>query len=158
MRNQFDLINRGWNTFIVQFNTLRQQNLLAKLGIEKADYTTLTWILVGTTSLLLFATALWIMRTPRRRLDPLDAAYARFCLKLARAGAGRAPTEGPQAYATRLQKLTGLPPERNLPLQALLADYVSLRYACALPSDQAVAAFARAVRAVRLRRPAASTG
>lgn len=158
LRNQFDLINRGWNSFIVQFNTLRQQNLLAAFGIENADYATLIWILVATTSLLLFATALWIMRTPRRRVDALDAAYDRFCAKLARAGLARVPAEGPQTYAARLEKLTGLPPERNQRVQALLTDYVCLRYACTLPSGEAVAAFARAVRALRLRRPVVSPG
>jgi len=158
LRNQFDLINRGWNSFIVQFNTLRQQNLLSAFGIEKADYATLTWILVGSTSLLLFATALWIMRSPRRRIDALDAAYARFCAKLARAGAARAAVEGPQTYAQRIEKMTGLPLERNQRVQALLADYVSLRYGSALPSSEAVAAFTRAVRRLRLGRLAGSPG
>jgi transglutaminase-like putative cysteine protease len=163
LRNQFDVINRGWNLFVVQFSTLRQQNLLSTLGIEKADYTTLTWILVGTSTLLLFATALWIMRTPRRSIDALDAAYARFCRKLARAGAARAPAEGPQTYALRLAQMTGSPPERNLlernqRVQALLADYVSLRYACALPTVEAVAAFTRAVRGLRIKRVAALPG
>ncbi len=158
LRNRFDLINHGWNLFIVQFNSLRQQNLLANFGIEKADYMTLIWILIGSTTTVLIGAALWIMRTPRCRLDPLDAAYTRFCAKLARAGALRAPAEGPQAYAERLRTLTRLPLERNQRVQDLLADYVSLRYACALPSAEAVADFARAVRGLRVGRVATLPG
>jgi hypothetical protein len=159
LRNEFDVVNRGWNSLIVQFNTLRQQNLLNQLGIESADYATLTCFLVGTTSLLLFATALWMMRTPYRRSDPLDSAYARFCAKLARAGLPRAPAEGPQSYAKRLREMTRQSPDGNIRVQSLLADYVSLRYACALPSSESVAAFARAVRGLRIDRyPSAPAG
>jgi transglutaminase-like putative cysteine protease len=152
IRNQFDLINRGWNSLIVQFNSLRQQSLLKPFGIEKADYATLTWILIASTSLLLAAIALWTMRGPRLRVDPLDRAYANLCSKLGRAGAERPPAEGPQDFARRLQ---GAAPSAG-PLvrqaQGLIAHYVSLRYARALATDADVGRFARAVRKFRISR------
>ena len=137
LRNRFDLVNRGWNSVIVQFNALRQQNLLTPFGIEKADYRTLTWALIGTSSLLLLVVALWVMRAPRRVADPLDAAYARLCRKLTRIGVARAGAEGPVDYALRTHE----PVAREL-----LIDYVHLRYASALPDAEALAAFVRAVR------------
>jgi protein-glutamine gamma-glutamyltransferase len=149
MRNQFDLINRGWNSLIVEFNALRQQSLLKPFGIDKADYATLTWILIGSSSLLLCAIALWTMRAPRLRIDPLDRAYANLCAKLARVGAERAPVEGPQDFATRLH---GALPHAGTDVrqaQGLIAQYVSLRYASALVSDSDVSAFAQAVRKFR---------
>ena len=138
VRNQFDLINRVWNSIVVQFNALRQRRLLTPFGVDNADYATLIWALIGSSSVLLCLIALWVMRQPRRRLDPLDAAYDMLCRKLARAGAVRAPAEGPRDYAARTA--------RHGSAQALLIDYVSLRYASAFPSGEAVAAFARAVR------------
>jgi protein-glutamine gamma-glutamyltransferase len=140
LRNQFDLVNRGWNSVIVQFNALRQQSLLTPFGIDKADYAALTWMLIGSSSVLLCLTVLWVMRTPRRHADRLDMAYAALCAKLARAGVIRAATEGPIDYAARAE----YPQAR-----ALLNDYVSLRYACALPSKEAIADFARSVRRLR---------
>ncbi|MGH8121484.1 MAG: transglutaminaseTgpA domain-containing protein, partial [Rudaea sp.] len=138
VRNQFDLINRGWNSIVVQFNALRQQSLLTPFGVDKADYATLIWALIGSSSVLLCLIALLVMRQPRHRLDPLDAAYDALCSKLARAGAVRAPAEGPRDYAARTT--------RHELAQILLNDYVGLRYASAFASAKAVAAFARAVR------------
>jgi len=137
VRNQFDLINRGWNSVVVQFNSLRQQNLLVPLGIARADYQTLTALLIGSGSVLLLLGALWVMRAPRRRVDPLDAAYERLCAKLARQEVARSPPEGPLDLARRT---------RDGSARALLDIYVSLRYARALPDTGETAAFARAVR------------
>jgi len=137
MRNQFDLINRGWNSVVVQFNALRQQNLLVPLGIARADYQTLTALLIGSGSVLLLLGALWVMRAPRRRVDALDAAYERLCAKLASNDRARTPDEGPLHLAQRTRDGTA---------RALLEDYVSLRYAHALPDPGDTAEFARAVR------------
>ena len=102
LRNQFDLVNRVWNEAIVQFNALRQQNLLTPFGIDKADYGNLMTALIGLSSLLLGLFAWWTLRTARGPSDPLDAAYLKLCGKLAGAGAARAPAEGPVAFARRL--------------------------------------------------------
>ena len=150
MRNQLDLINRGWNSIVVQFNALRQQSLLTPFGVDKADFAALTWVLIGSSSVLLCLIALWVMRTPRREIDPLDAAYAALCVKLARAGIRHEPTEGAHTYAQRLQDLHTLAGQPVRQAQALLGQYVSLRYAHALPAADAVAAFARAVRGLRV--------
>jgi transglutaminase-like putative cysteine protease len=152
MRNQVDLINRTWNSVVVQFNALRQQSLLTPFGVAKADYATLIWVLVGSSGVLLSLIALWVMRTPRRNLDPLDAAYDALCRKLARAGATRAVAEGPQTYATRLQQLRMLSATSVRQAQALIEQYVSLRYASALPAGEAVLTFARGVRNLRAAR------
>jgi transglutaminase-like putative cysteine protease len=146
LRNQFDLVNRAWNDLVVQFTALRQQNLLTPFGIDKADYADLVAILIGSSTLLLGLFAWWTLRSPRTTGDPLDAAYARLCQKLARAGAARAPAEGPRSFAQRVA-VTNL----NSPAIAdLLEQYVGLRYACALPSIALVHTFARQVSALRV--------
>jgi hypothetical protein len=146
LRNQFDLVNRAWNDVIVQFNSLRQQSLLTPFGIDKADYTNLVAVLIGSSTLLLALFAWWTLRSPWITLDPLDAAYARLCRKLARAGAMRAAAEGPRSFAQRIAAT-----KLNSPTIAELLDqYVNLRYACALPAVSAVHAFARRVGALRV--------
>jgi len=146
LRNQFDLVNRAWNDVVVQFSSLRQQSLLTPFGIDQADYTDLVAILIGSSTLLLGLFAWWALRSPRTALDPLDAAYAQLCRKLARAGALRVATEGPCAFARRIAAT----PLRSAAITDLLDHYISLRYACALPSVTAVRTFARSVGALRV--------
>jgi transglutaminase-like putative cysteine protease len=146
MRNQFDLVNRFWNSTVVQFNLLRQQGLLTPFGIDKADYSDLMIALIGASTLLLGMFAWWVMRPPRATLDQLDSAYAELCAKLERAGARRSPAEGPATLATRSG---GLWPERA-DVQDLLADYSELRYAFQIPPEYRVRALIRAIAALRL--------
>ena len=149
LRNHLDLVNRAWNDVVVQFNALRQQSLLTPFGIAHADYMDLMWTLIGVSSLLLALFAWWVLRAPPVAGDPLDAAYARLCRKLARAGAPFTPAEGPQTLAARAAAAW----PGNRMLQPLFASYVGLRYACALPSAEAVRRFARAVGALRIQAP-----
>ncbi len=148
LRNQFDLVNRGWNSLVVQFNELRQQSLLTPFGVAKAEYYDLIGVLIGTSTVLLALYSWWVLRRSREPGDALDAAYARLCRKLARSGAARAAQEGPRTYMRRLAALAGSP----VPAQTLLERYVSLRYAHALAPSAAVREFAAAVSNLRLPR------
>ena len=148
LRNQFDLVNRGWNSLVVQFNELRQQSLLTPFGIAKAEYYDLIGVLIGTSTILLALYSWWVLRRPREAGDALDAAYMRLCRKLARSGAARAAHEGPRTYARRVGAIADSP----VPVQQLLEHYVSLRYAHALAPSAAVREFVTAVRALRLPR------
>ncbi|HEX6833172.1 MAG TPA: DUF3488 and transglutaminase-like domain-containing protein [Rudaea sp.] len=138
LRNQVDLVSRGWNDLIVQFNALRQRSLLTPFGIEQADYYHLVAVLIGSCCVLLGLWAWWVLRQPRAAVDPLDAGYFNLCAKLGRAGFQRAPSEGPLDYARRIDIDAAA---------SLLARYVDLRYATALPPAPAVREFRRAVRA-----------
>ena len=147
LRNQFDLVNRLWNDAIVQFNALRQQSLLTPFGIDKAEYGELVAILIGSSTLLLGLFAWWTLRPARSSGDPLDAAYSRLCAKLARAGAVRAPAEGPQTFAQRIAVMNL---NNKQAIDGLLERYVGLRYASALPSVTVVRDFAKAVATLRI--------
>ena len=148
LRNQFDLVNRGWNSLVVQFNELRQQSLLTPFGIAKAEYYDLIGVLIGTSTILLALYSWWVLRRPRDPGDALDVAYVRLCRKLARSGAARAAHEGPRTYARRLRGIPGSPRSA----QVLLERYVGLRYARALVPSAAVREFGTEVRNLRLPR------
>jgi len=144
-RNQLDVVNRLWNSAVVQFSALRQQGLLTPFGVEKAEYSHLMAVLIAVSTLLLGLFAWMVLRAPRAH-DTLDAAYAGLCRKLARAGMPPRATEGPIALTTRAG--TQWPQHREL--SVLLADYARLRYAFAAPPAGQVQAFARTVAALRL--------
>ena len=145
-RNRLDLVNRYWSDAIVQFNALRQQNLLTPFGVAKADYPQLMLAMLAAGTLLLGLFAWWVMRAPKPAGDALDAAYAKFRGKLARAGVALDPAAGPLTLARRA--VASLPAAQDA--QHLLADYVGLRYACALPAPERIQTFTRAVAALRL--------
>ena len=155
LRNQFDLVNRVWNDAIVQFNVLRQQSLLAPFGIDKAEYSQLMTVLIALSSLLLGAFAWWTLRSAPAPGDPLDAAYARLCRKVARAGTTRLPHEGPLAFAQRASA-SGTRATREI--GDLFTEYAALRYACVTAPTAAVRAFARQVAALRVHPPAMRAG
>jgi transglutaminase-like putative cysteine protease len=148
MRNRFDLLNRGWNSLVVQFNELRQRSLLTPFGVAKAEYYDLIWALVGSTTLLLGLYSWWVLRRPRGRGDAIDEAYRVLCRKLAGAGAARAANEGPQTFAERLRS-TGAATEAA---RVLIARYALLRYASATPPPAGVRGFVGSVRRLRLPR------
>lgn len=145
-RNQFDLVNRLWNDAIVQFNALRQQSLLTPFGVDNADFGKLMGVLVACSGALLALFAWWVLRSPRRFTDPLDAAYARLRAKLAKAGVPSSAVEGPITLADRASRTH--PAERRL--TDLFGDYVRLRYARSAPDERDVRRFARAVTSLRL--------
>ena len=144
-RNQLDLVNRFWNSAVVQFSALRQQGLLTPFGVNKAEYSDLMAVLIGACTLLLGLFAWSVLRAPRVAHDTLDAAYARLRIKLARAGAPLQPCEGPRALAARVGALW---PQHDI--ANLLAAYSTLRYAFSKPPPGEVLAFVRAAAALRL--------
>ncbi|MGH8090814.1 MAG: hypothetical protein ACREO6_05110, partial [Rudaea sp.] len=145
-----DLVNRFWNDAIIQFNALRQQSLLTPFGVSRADYPQLMLAMIAVGGLLLGLFAWWVMRAPKPAGDALDAAYAKFRRKLARAGVAQVQADGPVALSRRAMDRPS-----SLPIvQELFADYVGLRYACASPAPERIQTFTRAVAALRL--PAAT--
>ncbi len=101
-RNRFDLIARYWRQAVIEFDAVRQRNLLQQVGLED-----MTWQALGG-GLLVFGgiglmLGVWLSLrglTPRTR-DPLLLAYRRFGARLARAGIARAEAEGPIAFGER---------------------------------------------------------
>jgi len=80
----------------------------------------LFWSVAG----VLLLTALWLLRG-RRREDPVQRAWLRFCDKLAREGIARARAEGPLDYASRV--VQALPARENA-VRAIASLYVDQRY------------------------------
>lgn len=126
LRFTWDSLANSWNQWVLGYNPERQFWLLSRVGLDRATWQTLAFILAGTTALITLVFAYTMLRhLSRRARDPAAAAYERFCRKLARRGATREPFEGPVAFAARANAL--------FPLQAAEIDritslYVKLRY------------------------------
>jgi transglutaminase-like putative cysteine protease len=144
-RQRWDALNDWWNESVVRFDFNTQVDILRWLGIDDPDWSKLGWLFgAGLVGWLLFVA--WHVGKALRvtPMDRLARAYTRLCAKLAKAGAPRAPHEGPLAYA---DTIAARRPDIAATVRALMRKYADLRYgrasAVARPAD--IAAFERHV-------------
>ena len=126
LRFTLDSFANTWNQWVLGYNPERQYWLLSRVGLDRATWQTLAMILVGITGAItcMFA-ALLLRRLGRRTRDPASAIYARFCRKLARRGARRAPSEGPADFGRRAAVQL---PQAAPSIERITAAYIALRY------------------------------
>nr|WP_220810806.1 DUF3488 and transglutaminase-like domain-containing protein [Cupriavidus sp. UME77] len=109
-----------WQRWVLQYDRGQQARLMQQLGIGDSVPQVL---LGGLAALSLLALVPLVLR--RHRIDPVQAAYARFCRQLARHGCVRAPSEGPQDFAARAARAL---PAAALAVQDFSDRYTRLRY------------------------------
>jgi transglutaminase-like putative cysteine protease len=141
-RLAWDTLNNRWNQWVLAYGPENQAALLSRFGLRSWTDMVLT-SLAG--SLLLLATLGSVLLIRRRcRLDPALRLYLRYCRKLARRGIVRAPSEGPAAFAARVQHQR---PELREAVALINCLYIAIRYGSLYSADQinqlrrAVAAF-----------------
>lgn len=140
LRNQFDSVNRLWTTAVIQFNALRQSQMLGRFGFPDLAPEHLLGLLVGAIVVLLGAATYWTLRSGRRpRGDALDAGWNRLRERFARAGVAISPQQGPLDFGAAVRRRWPQPGEA---FEQLLARYVALRYG-GEPSPEQVRAFRR---------------
>jgi transglutaminase-like putative cysteine protease len=122
----WDNVNARWNDWVVQFNRLRQEELLRAFGFDDPDWQDLALVLgvgLAVTLAMLSGWLAWEFRP--RRLDPAAANYRRFVQRLARRGVERAPYEAPRDFAARVRHLR---PDLGPAASAITEMYLRLRY------------------------------
>lgn len=120
----WDYTNIAWYRWVVDYGKERQERFLASLGLEDISWGRLTSLLTAAVLLIMLLYALWLWR-PKSSADPAQAAYLRFCRKLARAGLKRAPHEGALDFACRCSQRR---PDLKDRIESITARYVSTRY------------------------------
>ncbi len=130
-RMVWDNLNANWNDWVVQFDRLRQKELLSKLGFGDPDWRDFAAALGGGLVVALALLFAWLAFEYRpRRMDPAAAIYHRFTARLARRGLEPAVGEAPRDYAKRLRYLR---PDLGTRALAITELYLRLRY---LPQPQ----------------------
>jgi transglutaminase-like putative cysteine protease len=122
----WDSVANTWNQWVIGYTPERQRQLLARAGIDRVNWRTLTVALVAASAVVILILALMILRGVRRAaMDPGQRVYEQFCRRLARRGIVRADTEGPSDFAARAAAT--LPDSASL-IKIITARYVALRY------------------------------
>jgi len=124
LRFNLSALTNQWNQWVLGYNPDRQRDFLSRLGVSQPDWGTLAHLLFWSVAAVIGLTALWMLVRVERR-DAVQAAWLRFCARMARRGLPRAPDEGPLAYGERVAA--------HLPAQAegarrIAALYGELRY------------------------------
>ena len=102
-RNTFDLFQRGWNNWIVAFNSDTQSRLFSVFGWDNLDSTKLVITMIAAIvaiSAIIFLLAPLVLkfRAPQKQ-DPLLRIWQNFIKKLTRAGFEALPSMGPMELA-----------------------------------------------------------
>lgn len=118
-----DALRRGWNFLIVDFNAVRQRELLARLGLDPQDWRQVGMVLaIGIALALALSFALLWRGGRRRESDPLQAAWIALTTRLAAAGVAKHPEESAGTFLQRAQHLL---PQQAEDLRLLIHGYVS---------------------------------
>jgi len=145
-RLTWDSAANSWNQLVLGYNPERQQQLLRRAGIGDATWGKLSAIMITITgAVMLLVSALILRQLRAARPDPVTAAYARFCARLARCGLARHPSEGPDAYRKRAIDAR---PEFTLAVNSISDLYIRLRYGEAMRVED-ILQLCRSVKAFR---------
>ena len=126
LRLTWDSVTYTWNQWVLGYTPERQRLFLTRLGFSETTWKTLAVLLVIFAGIaVLIGAALTLRELRANRVDPVKAAYERFCRKLARRGLPRGAAEGPHVYARRAARLR---PDVAGAVQDITDRYVALRY------------------------------
>ncbi|AFL75481.1 transglutaminase TgpA family protein [Thiocystis violascens] len=142
-----DTLDATWQNWVLDFSAEDQFALLDRLGLGAFREYGLAVLMVLAVSLTLAVLLLALLRTPAAP-DPLDAHYARFCQRLARAGLPRRHTEGPSDFGRRVMAQR---PDLIRPVSRFLALYIPARFGSD-PRDDIIGQLANQLRAFHPRR------
>ena len=147
LRFNLDRIAYQWDQWVLGYDSERQFALLRKLGLSSLGWRSLGLYLVAGMALLIGLFALLMLRgLYGGRVDAAQRQYLKFCRKLARAGATRAPFEGPRDFAARAARLL---PAQAAAIEGITARYLRLRYGREAPSGE-LQALRRSIGAFKL--------
>jgi transglutaminase-like putative cysteine protease len=144
-RHTLSALGNVWNQYVLGFDRIRQDDLMASLGLDKLDAGGRSGLMAGAIALLLAGGLMPILRG-RRRTARHERLWRRLCRRLAAQGLVRASSEGPLAFATRVARAR---PDIATAMLAAGHHYSALRYGVAQPGEPALAALARALHACR---------
>ena len=139
-----DWLRRGWNDFVLGFDSARQRSMFRPLGLEATPWR-LAGLFVAIAGLALALTACLVARRERER-DVVLRAWHRLGGRYARLGLAPRPDEPAQAWAARVSSVR----EDGAPgLVALSRRFARWRYAPGQGDPRVADALARDLRAHR---------
>jgi hypothetical protein len=134
-RLTWDSLANSWNQTVLGYAFDRQRQLMQRIGIDDATWQGMVAVMSIATGVITLVLALLLLRNLRAlRPDPVVAAYARFCRRLAARGVIRHRSEGPAAFGKRA---CAAHPELARDITEISELYIGLRYGPQAPAGAA---------------------
>ena len=127
----WDYTNFAWYRWVVDYDKERQERFFDSLGLEDISGGWMMGLVSGGALLVILLYALLLWRP--KKSDPAQAAYLRFCRKLARAGLTRAPHEGALDFARRASLRR---PDLKPGIEIVTQCYLRVRYGDSTLADE----------------------
>lgn len=128
IRFSWDAVNNGWNQWVLNYTPDRQKSLLQSLGFGNIDWRTMTALMFAIGGVLTLLIAFPLLAN-RKKMDPLDATYAKLSKQMAQHGYPRQAHEGPRSYSVRLlNSASRLTQEQKHAIKNFLIIYEAARY------------------------------
>jgi transglutaminase-like putative cysteine protease len=121
----WDVVNNGWNQWVLGYNQQRQMEFLARLAGSRVDWGDMALWLTGLLTAIVGAIAAFMLRDALPDADPVQRLWLRFRKKLARAGVAIFPHEGPRDFTRRSARQL---PRAGARIQRIGTLYLGLRY------------------------------
>lgn len=126
LRLGWDAVQNRWNQQFLGYDSLHQNSLLKRLGIDELASLRMASLLGGGLLLTLLPSLVWLWWRHRApAMDPVAATYQHFCQQLARHGLPRHPAETPSDFAQRARQRW---PQQKPEIDAITRLYLQLRY------------------------------
>jgi transglutaminase-like putative cysteine protease len=124
IRFNWEALANYWNQWVLGYNPERQRGLFNRLGMPEANWQAMAQVLFWTVGAVIAAFSFWLLRraTPS---DAAQAAWMKFCAKLARRGTQRDHNEGPHAFGARAVRAH---PGVARRIDDITSLYIDLRY------------------------------
>jgi len=120
----FDAASMRWTNFLLRYDFEFQRDLIKRLGLSgETRWVFFFWLTAGLIGFLLIIHL--ALRHRAKREDFLLASYHRFNEQVEKLGVRRRPQEGPLEY---LNRLSAQFPEERPEIEALLNEFIDLRY------------------------------
>ncbi|MDR2637613.1 MAG: DUF3488 and transglutaminase-like domain-containing protein, partial [Zoogloeaceae bacterium] len=104
MRYRWEAFNNRWDQWVLGYTSIRQRELLARLGLGDFDWKKTLLLLSACLILAIPALAFFVLRRRKPRLDPALAIWRAACKSLARQGIPAPSWETPLTLAARLEQ------------------------------------------------------
>ncbi len=128
VRFGWDALNTQWIRWVMGYTKERQRSLLSRIGIGGGSMKGLLLWLCAPMVLICVLISAYCVRLLKRsavKTDAIQAAYLKFCEKLAKIGIPRSPGAGPMDYARRITRTRE---DIAAPAREIIDLYIRLRY------------------------------
>jgi transglutaminase-like putative cysteine protease len=146
LRQRWDVLGHWWTRAVIEFNALRQRDLVDRSGLQRLGAFALVVLLVGVGGAALVLAGALGFRRRRAQRDAVLFAWRALCHGLQRSGLERRVNEGPVDFAARAAVAF---PDHAAAIRSVSGDFVALRYAGRESDAAAVERFSLAARRLR---------